>query len=41
MVDTDEWNLVETILNHVLSEKDSEKLVYALKTSMKHDFEEC
>ena len=40
MVDTDEWNLVETILSNVLSEKDSEKLVYALKTSMKHEFEE-
>ncbi len=40
MVDTDEWKLVETILSNVLNEKDSEKLVYALKTSMKHEFEE-
>ena len=27
-------------MSNVLSEKDSEKLVYALKTSMKHEFEE-
>jgi CheY-like chemotaxis protein len=37
---TDEWNLVETILSDVLSKNDSEKLVCALKTSVKHEFEE-
>lgn len=40
MVSTDEWNVVETILGNVLSENNAEKLVYALKTSVKHDFEE-
>ena len=40
MAGTDEWNLVETILSNVLSKNDSEKLVYALKTSVKHEFEE-
>jgi CheY-like chemotaxis protein len=39
MVDTDEWNLVERILGNVFNEDDAEKLVYALKTSEKHDFE--
>ncbi|MGB9200097.1 hypothetical protein [Methanobacterium sp.] len=38
MVDTDEWNVVETILSNVLNENDAEKLVNALKTSVKHDF---
>jgi response regulator RpfG family c-di-GMP phosphodiesterase len=40
MVGTDEWNLVERILSNLLNEDDAEKLVYALKTSVKHDFEE-
>jgi hypothetical protein len=40
MAGKDEWNLVETILNNVLSKNDSEQLVYALKTSVKHEFEE-
>ena len=40
MANTDEWDLVETILSNVLSKNDSEKLVYALKTSVKHEFEE-
>jgi hypothetical protein len=39
MVDTDEWNSVGRILGNMLSEEDAEKLVYALKTSVKHDFE--
>ena len=40
MSGTDEWNVVERILSNVLNENDAEKLVYALKTSVKHDFEE-
>ena len=40
MSGTDDWNVVERILSNVLNEKDAEKLVYALKTSVKHDFEE-
>jgi hypothetical protein len=40
MANTDEWNLVETILSDVLNKDASEKLVYALKTSVKHEFEE-
>lgn len=35
---TDEWDTVEKILNNVLNGEDAEKLVYALKTSMEHDF---
>jgi hypothetical protein len=35
---TNEWDTVETILNNVLNGEDAEKLVYALKTSMEHDF---
>jgi CheY-like chemotaxis protein len=40
MSGTDDWNVVERILSNVLNENDAEKLVYALKTSVKHDFEE-
>ncbi|AEG17879.1 response regulator [Methanobacterium paludis] len=39
MSGSDEWNVVERILRNVLNEDDTEKLVYALKTSVKHDFE--
>ena len=39
MVGIDEWNVIETILSNVLSEKDAEKLVSALRTSVRHDFE--
>ena len=39
MTGTDEWNVVETILSDVLNEDDAEKLVNAMKTSVKHDFE--
>ena len=37
---TDEWNVVIKILENVLNEDDSEKLVYALKTSIKHEVEQ-
>jgi response regulator RpfG family c-di-GMP phosphodiesterase len=40
MSSTDEWNVVEKILGDVLNKNDAEKLVYALKTSVKHDFEQ-
>lgn len=40
MTGTDEWNVVETILSDVLNEDDAEKLVIAMKTSVKHDFEQ-
>lgn len=40
MTGTDEWNVVETILNNVLKEDDAKKLVNAMKTSVKHDFEQ-
>ena len=40
MTGTDEWNVVETILSDVLNEDDAEKLVNAMKTSVKHDFEQ-
>ena len=38
MVGTDQWNLVEKKLGNVLNEDDAEELVYALKTSVRHDF---
>jgi len=41
MSGSDEWNAVETILSNVLNEDNAEKLVYALKTSVKHDFEQA
>jgi hypothetical protein len=40
MSGTDEWNVVERILSNVLNEDDAEKLVYSLKISVKHDFEQ-
>ena len=36
----DEWNVIETILGDVLNDENAGKLVYALKTSVKHDFEQ-
>lgn len=39
MASTDEWNVVETLLNKVLNEKDSKKLINAMKTSVKKEFE--
>jgi len=39
MTGTDEWDVVETILSSVLNEVDAEKLVKAMKTSVKHDYE--
>jgi hypothetical protein len=38
--ETDEWNVVETILSSVLDEEDAEKLVYALKESVKYEVEQ-
>ena len=40
MSGTDDWDEVERILNSLLTENDAEKLVQALKTSVKHEFEE-
>jgi hypothetical protein len=40
MTGPDEWNIVENILSTVLNEDDSEKLVYAMKTSVKHEVEQ-
>ena len=40
MPGTDEWNVVITILKNVLNEDDSEKLVFALKTSVKYEVEQ-
>ena len=40
MPGTDEWKVVIKILNNVLTEDDSEKLAYALKTSIKHEVEQ-
>ena len=40
MSGTDEWNLVEKILGNALNKEDTEKLVNALKNSVKHDFEQ-
>ncbi len=40
MSGTDEWKLVEKILGNALNKEDTEKLVNALKTSVKHDFEQ-
>jgi CheY-like chemotaxis protein len=40
MAGTDEWNVVETLLNKVLNEEDSKKLVNAVKTSVKQEFKQ-
>ena len=40
MSGTDNWDEVERILNSLLTENNAEKLVQALKTSVKHEFEE-
>jgi CheY-like chemotaxis protein len=40
MSGTDEWNLVEKILGNLLNQEDTEKLVNALKNSVKNDFEQ-
>jgi hypothetical protein len=40
MSGTDEWKVVIDILKNVLNEEDSEKLAYALKTSVKHEVEQ-
>ena len=40
MSGTDEWKLVEKILGNALNQNDTEKLVNALKNSVKHDFEQ-
>ena len=39
MSGTDEWDVVETILSNVLNEEDVEKLVFAMKMSVKHEVE--
>ncbi len=39
MSGTDEWKLVETTLSNVLDKEDSEKLVYAMKASVKYEVE--
>ena len=38
---TDEWDAVESILSTVLTEQDTKRLVNALKTSVKYDFEQA
>ena len=40
MAGKDEWNTVKTILNKVLGEDDTEKLVSSMRNSMSHDFEQ-
>jgi hypothetical protein len=40
MPGTDEWNVVINLLKNVLNEEDSEKFVYALKTSVKYEVEQ-
>ena len=40
MSGTDEWDVVETILSNVLNEEDAEKLVFAMKMSVKHEVEQ-
>jgi DNA-binding NtrC family response regulator len=40
MPGSDEWNTVENIFSTVLNEDDAEKLVYAMKSSVKHEFEQ-
>jgi len=36
----DEWKSVEKILSNVFNEEDTEKLVYSMKTSVKHEIDQ-
>jgi len=40
MTSPDNWKVVETLLSNALNEEEAKKLVYAMKTSVKHDFEQ-